>query len=76
METESVTARLMVCAPLTNLKCPGCKVQFSHPIHERTLIQDEAVLVCKSDGCRHKDKQWATPYAVLTPYEKPKPAAP
>lgn len=68
IDTSTETAKLMLLAPLTHLKCPGCNVQFSHPIHERTLIQNEAVLVCKSDGCRQKDKLWETPMAVLTAY--------
>lgn len=57
-------------APLTRINCPGCRVAFAHPIHPRTLIQDESVLVCRTDGCKQRDKEWDVPVAVLTAHKK------
>lgn len=56
-------------APLTRINCPGCRVAFAHPIHPRTLIQDESVLVCRTDGCKQRDKEWDVPVAVLTAHK-------
>lgn len=67
---KALSAPEELFAPLTRINCPGCRVAFAHPIHPRTLIQDENVLVCRTDGCKHRDKEWDVPVAVLTAHKK------
>lgn len=79
-ETAAFAAKLLAArietleAPLTRINCPNCRVAFAHPIHPRTLIQDESVLVCRTDGCKQRDKEWDVPVAMLTAHKKPVPS--
>jgi hypothetical protein len=64
-ETQPPPDRLNV--RLTRLTCPGCKLDLSPEIHERTFIQNPHVLICQNNGCAQHGKRWSAPTVVLFP---------
>ena len=56
-------------AILPHLSCPVCAIEYTHPVHPRTLIPDPYVLVCTTGGCRQYGKQFHAPTVKLWPKE-------